>query len=86
MVVVLCSAPLLTLPAVFLHHHQELIGTFLMEVATQILYHTTEVGMSVLSFVYLYTIQNHTVWSIETLNGFVSIAAELTHISAIILK
>ena len=30
--------------------------------------------------------KNHTVWSIETLNGFVSIAAELTHISAIILN
>ena len=34
-------------PAVFLDHHQELIGTILMEVGLKILilYHTTELGL-----------------------------------------
>ena len=44
----LCSAQLpLTEAAVFLDHHQELIGTFLMGVGwtASILYHTTEVGL-----------------------------------------
>ena len=47
MVVLLCAAQLPTYPAVFLDHHQELIGTFLMEVGltSLILYHTTDVGL-----------------------------------------
>ena len=47
LVVLLCSVQLPTDPAVFLYHHQELIGTFLMEVVSQILtlYHTTEPGL-----------------------------------------
>ena len=43
----LCSAQLPTTPAVFLDHHQELIGTFLMEVGSTalIFYHTKEVEL-----------------------------------------
>ena len=43
----LCAVQVPTDIAVFLDHHQELIGTFLMEVGSKIpiLYHTTEVGL-----------------------------------------
>ena len=47
LIVLLCTAQLPTYPAVFLDHHQELIGTFLMEVRLNVLvpYHTIEVGL-----------------------------------------
>ena len=47
LVVLLCAVQLPTYPAVFLLQHQEIIGTFLMEVGSKIpiLYHTTEVGL-----------------------------------------
>ena len=43
----LCAAQVPTTPAVFLDHHQELTGTFLMEAELNvlILYHTTEIGL-----------------------------------------
>ena len=47
LVVLLFDVLLPTTTAVFLDHHQELTGTFLMEVrlTALILYHTTEVGL-----------------------------------------
>ena len=52
LVVLLCAVQVPTYIAVFLDHHQELIGSFLMEVGSKIpiLYHTTEIGLIVKGF------------------------------------
>ena len=52
LIVLLCFAQLPTDSAVILDHHQELIGTFLMELVwtALTLYHTTEVGLMVKGF------------------------------------